>query len=63
MISLWSPFINSNEFFTGSPVGQPLIKTSSAVVGVRSGFTITCDTDQMDEGNPPPSYTIWTKVF
>ena len=32
-------------------------------MAVKSGVTLTCNTDQMDEGNPPPSYTIWTKVF
>ena len=42
-------------------MGQPEIKP--VVVGVQSNVTLTCSTDEMDEGNPPPSYTIWTKVL
>ena len=52
----------SNEILQGAPIGQPKIKPPSSVVGVKSGITLTCNTDQMD-ANPPPSYTIWTKVF
>ena len=63
--------VSSNKFYrncrkyiiTGTPIGQPKIKPPSVVVGVESGRTLTCNTDQMDAGNPPSSYTIWTKVF
>ena len=48
--------------FTGAPVGQPQIEPAPTTVGINSVAELTCNTNQMDEGNPPPSYTIWTKV-
>ena len=48
---------------TGAPEGQPEIQPSRPVVGIQSNVTLTCNTDQMDEGHPPISYSIWTKVI
>ena len=49
--------------FTGAPFGQPEIEPELKTLGINSVAELTCNTDQMDEGNPGPSYTIWTKVF
>ena len=62
-ILVYIHFIFFDQNVTGAPAGQPKIKPPEVTVGIDSNVTLTCNTDQMDPGNPLPSYTIWTKVL